>query len=78
MNVTITLTLQQAKQLASLLWEVCSETEEGVKTLREDLPESEIRRKVVAAISPGTCPDCGGCGAVTENGVHYCNCEEAA
>lgn len=24
------------------------------------------------------CPDCGGRGAQTENGVYYCNCEEAA
>lgn len=27
---------------------------------------------------PGPCPDCGGKGGTAPNGVHYCNCEEAA
>ena len=76
MNVYITLTSLQARQLEELLWEVCTETDEGVRTLRKDLPETAVWRKVATAL--GCCPDCGGRGAQLENGVYYCNCEEAA
>ena len=49
MKRIVVLTEPQWKELASLLWECCSETEEGVKTLREDLPLSAIWRAVVDA-----------------------------
>lgn len=48
--VTVTLSDKQASELASLLWECCTETEDGVKTLREDLALSATLRAVVDAI----------------------------
>jgi hypothetical protein len=45
----IVLSADQADELAALLWECCTETEEGVKTLREDLPLTDIWRAVVNA-----------------------------
>jgi hypothetical protein len=49
-NVRIELTWEQANELESLLWECCTETDEGVKTLREDLSLSDIWRTVADAI----------------------------
>ena len=45
--VTVKLTIEQAKELEGVLWEMCCHTDDGVKTLREDLPLSEIWRAVV-------------------------------
>jgi hypothetical protein len=53
-DVTITLSRAQAIELASLLWECCAETDEGVKTLREELPLSETWRIVCTAIAPAS------------------------
>jgi hypothetical protein len=51
-NVTITLTRSQAKELASLLWECCTETDDGVQYLRESLPLTAIWRVVSDAAFP--------------------------
>jgi hypothetical protein len=48
-KVTITLTWEQTKELESLLWECCTGTDEGIKTLREDLSLTEIWCAVIDA-----------------------------
>ena len=52
MPITIKLTREQARELASLLWECCTETDDGMQYLRDDLPLSTIWRTVVEAITP--------------------------
>lgn len=47
--VGVMLTHAQVKELKSLLWECCTETVDGVKTLREELPLTTIWRRVVEA-----------------------------
>ena len=43
-DVTITLTREQLRELTSVLWEMCAETDDGIKFLREDLPLSDVYR----------------------------------
>jgi hypothetical protein len=52
MTITIKLTREQAKELASLLWECCTETDDGIKYLRDDLPLAAIWRTVVESLTP--------------------------
>lgn len=48
--VLIALSYKQAKLLEGLLWEVCTDTDDGLQYLREDLPEAAIWRAVIDAL----------------------------
>jgi hypothetical protein len=71
--ITLELNTIEASTLECLLWQCCTETENGMFRLREELPETAVWRKVAAEL--GRCTDCGGRGAAAF-GAEYCNCED--